>query len=374
MFYEYTGNLHIHTTYSDGTGTFNDVVDAAVRAGVDFVFVTDHNVLVREAEEGYRRGVLTLGGQEVHDDDRLPQRDHLLCLGVTSDLAGQAVDPQRLIDAANKQGALSFLAHPHEVVTVLAPDHWSWESWHVTGYTGVELWNYMSSFRGFTTSRIRSLLLGFVPHWFLRGPVPDTIRKWDELSQQRPVVAIGGTDVHGWTYGMGPLRRIFLPYSHCARALNTHILSTRPLLGATHNGSGPEEAARHDRALVLAALCAGHCWVGYDLAGATQGFRFAAWQLPFGRQPQPEQPPDAIMGDTLDTPVSGCTTYFRIEAPASAELRIFRNGELMTRRVGQQLEFASCEPGVYRVELKRRRWGRPRSWVFSNPIYVRPTN
>ncbi|RIK37157.1 MAG: hypothetical protein DCC55_25125 [Chloroflexi bacterium] len=369
--FEYTGNIHIHTTYSDGVGTFDDVVEAALWAGDDFVYVTDHNVLVREREEGYRRGLLTLVGQEVHDDDRVPQRNHLLCLGVTSDVTGQARDPQQLIDAVNAQQGLSFLAHPYEEVTPLAPDHWAWESWEVGGYTGVELWNYMSSFRGFTTSRFRTLVMGIMPHWFLRAPLSKMVRKWDELTQQRQVVAIGGTDVHGWTIGMGPLRRVFLPYRHCAQALNTHILTPRRLLGAPPNGRSDPEHLRHDRELVLDALRRGHCWVGYDLAGATRGFRFAAWQTPAGVTPPAAESPHAIMGDGMALPQWGCEIYLRVDAPAVAEIRLLRNGHVVTRRWGRRLEYFVSTPGVYRAELWRTRWGRLRGWIFSNPIYVR---
>ena len=50
--YEYAGNLHMHTTYSDGAGTHAEIARAAVRAGLDFVVVTDHNVWV-DGLEGY---------------------------------------------------------------------------------------------------------------------------------------------------------------------------------------------------------------------------------------------------------------------------------------------------------------------------------
>lgn len=370
IWYEYTGNLHIHTTYSDGVATFDEVVDAAVRARADFLYVTDHNVLVCDREEGYRHGVLTLVGQEVHDDERVPQRNHLLCLGVTTDLAGQATDPQGLIDAINTQRALSFLAHPFEDVTPLAPDHWGWESWEVTGYTGVELWNYMSSYRCFTTSRLRTLIMGIFPQWYLRGPLPKMVRKWDELTGQRPVVAIGGTDVHGWTIGMGPLRRVFLPYLHCFQALNTHILTPQRLLGPA-NGTAKPDHLRHDRELVLDALRRGHCWIGYDLAGPTHGFRFAAWPTPVGVTPPPAEPPAAIMGDTMLPPQRGCEIYLCIAAPLPAEIRLLRNGQVIACHHGRSLEHRIATPGVYRAELWRTRWGHPRAWIFSNPIYVR---
>ena len=45
-------NLHMHTTYSDGSGTHQEIAEAALEAGLDVVIVTDHNVLV-QGLEGY---------------------------------------------------------------------------------------------------------------------------------------------------------------------------------------------------------------------------------------------------------------------------------------------------------------------------------
>ena len=47
-------NLHMHTTYSDGHGTHADLAEAALRAGLDAIIVTDHNVWVNGIE-GYRQ-------------------------------------------------------------------------------------------------------------------------------------------------------------------------------------------------------------------------------------------------------------------------------------------------------------------------------
>ena len=61
--------LHMHTVYSDGTGTHAELAAAGLRAGVDVLIVTDHNVLVSDIEgytqEGKRR-LLLLSGEEVH--------------------------------------------------------------------------------------------------------------------------------------------------------------------------------------------------------------------------------------------------------------------------------------------------------------------
>ena len=36
MYHEYFGNIHMHTTHSDGTGTVDDIVAAAQTAGLDY--------------------------------------------------------------------------------------------------------------------------------------------------------------------------------------------------------------------------------------------------------------------------------------------------------------------------------------------------
>jgi predicted metal-dependent phosphoesterase TrpH len=40
------GNTHTHTTYSDGDSSPETVVDWCVDHGYDFIFLTDHNVII----------------------------------------------------------------------------------------------------------------------------------------------------------------------------------------------------------------------------------------------------------------------------------------------------------------------------------------
>src|SRR6266581_7404675 len=99
-------NLHMHTIYSDGGGTHQDIARAALKCGLDAVIVTDHNVLVSGPQGYYREGkkqVLMLLGEEVHDQARHPQKNHLLVLGANREMATFAQNPQNLID--NIRGA-----------------------------------------------------------------------------------------------------------------------------------------------------------------------------------------------------------------------------------------------------------------------------
>ena len=107
-------NLHMHSRYSDGGGSHRDIASAAVKCGLDAVLVTDHNVLVPALRGYYRDGarqVLVLIGEELHDRNRDPQKNHLLVFGANREMAAFAADPSNLIQSINASGGLSFIAH-----------------------------------------------------------------------------------------------------------------------------------------------------------------------------------------------------------------------------------------------------------------------
>ena len=347
--YEYAGNLHVHTPYSDGQALHAEVAQAAAKAGLDFVIVTDHNVWVDGIERHYDK-VLLLVGEEIHDVRRQPQSNHLLVYNAESELATLAADPQGLINEANQRGGLCFLAHPYEYRSPLSPDLDAipWVDWNVTGYAGLEIWNYMSEFKALAHSKLSALLYAYFPALGISGPFRITLRQWDQLlSQGRRVAAIGGSDAHGDTYSLGPLRRVVFSYEHLFRCVNTHIITERPFNGTLE----------HDKKLVYDALRAGHAWVGYDLLASTAGFRFNARSINNY----------ATMGDELKR--TGASR-FDVHTPYGGDIRLLCNGRVVARARGRKLEYTTADPGAYRVEVYRRHRLGHRGWIFSNPIYV----
>lgn len=347
-------NLHMHTRYSDGTGLHKDIAAAAMRQGLDAVIVTDHNVLAEGFEGWHRDGnkrVLMLVGQEIHDQARDPQKNHLLVFGADRDLATLAEDPQALIRAVREAGGICFLAHPHEPAAPLFHEtDITWEAWETQGYTGLELWNHLSQLKYALTSWPRAVFHVFFPYFFMTAPDGATLAKWDELlAAGRRVAVVGGSDAHALHHRLGPLRRTIFPYDFHFRALNTHLLIPRPLSGDS----------RADIGLVLEALGAGCGWVGYDLIAPTRGFRFSAQ----GRGSE------AVMGGEI--PLEGGVTL-QIKLPAAAQVSLWRNGrKVQAWRRAERCACAVTEAGAYRVEVHRRYLGRMRGWIYSNPIYVR---
>jgi hypothetical protein len=345
---ERAGSIHIHTDYSDGAGTHAEVAEAAAGAGLDFVVVTDHNVLARE-HEGWRSRVLVLVGEEVHDP-AAPDVNHLLVLGAERDLAPLAGDPQALLRAAQAHGGLAFIAHPHERAgRAIAEGAIDWVAWDAEGYTGLEIWNYMSEFKGLLSSRLAAVALAYAPRLGIRGPFPETLARWDALLARGGVVyALGGADAHAQEYALGPLRRRVFDYPHLFRAVTTHVLVSGEWTGRLD----------HDARLVYEALAAGRAFVAYDALADARGFRFTA-------EDEVEERP---MGATVP---AWHGLALRIEAPRDAYLRLVRHGEVVAEGEGCCLVFPNPFPGAYRAEAYLHHALRRRGWIFSNPIFVR---
>jgi len=352
--HEIVVNLHMHTRYSDGFGTHKDIAQAAMRAGVEVVIVTDHNVLVQGVEGYYRSGPkrsLLLVGQEVHDQALEPQKNHLLVLDANRDVATFAYDPQRLVDAVREAGGMSFIAHPSDpAAPAFGEGDISWERWDVTGFTGIELWNSLSEFKVFLKSKLHGIFYAYYPQLIGHGPIPEVLLKWDELLVDgKRIVAIGGSDAHAWPHHLGPLRRVIFPYEFHFKTINTHLFIPEPLSGD----------AAVDRRLVYDAIGNGRCFVGYDLPASTRGFVFKAQ----GRGGT------AYMGEEI--PARGGVTL-QIRLPKLADCRLIQDGIVLKEwQRGDNFAHITTEPGVYRVEVYRRYLGRRVGWIFSNPIYIR---
>jgi len=347
-------NLHMHTRFSDGTGTHKDIANAAIRTGLDAVIVTDHNVLVQGVEGYYRAGrsrVLLLVGQEIHDQDRDPQKNHLLAFNTSRDLSTLADDPQLLINSINAAGGLSFLAHPDDLDSpVFNEPNISWDAWEVHGYTGLELWNGLSELKTLLHTKLHGVFYAFFPQFMAHHPMPETLQRWEELlARGGRVVAIGGSDAHALDMHMGPLHRTIFPYDFHFRTINTHVFISEPLTGDILT----------DKKLVYDALAAGRCFVGYDLPASTRGFSFKAKGL--------EE--SAIMGEEISAR-RGVTLQAHLPKPA--EIRLIKDGKTIgIWKNSQACAHSTDEPGVYRVEAWKSYLGFKRGWIFSNPIYVR---
>ncbi len=341
--HDYKGCLHIHSTYSDGDASVEEIIQAARRAGLDYVVLTDHDTLRARTDglAGWHDGVLLVVGAEVHAG-----RHHCMVLGL-DELDG--LSPGRrtrdALEAIKARAGLAFVVHPcpcHKpLFGVWVP---GWDEWDLQCFDGVEIWPYLHDWISDLT------LWNFLSHHrepdaWVKGPDQRVLRWWDTCGRERRVVGIGSLDNHARRL---PFRRWYvlemLPHDYAFRTVRTHLVSPQPF-------SGDAEA---DTDLICRLLAEGRCYVSYDLLADPTGFVFEA------RRGQSAFPMGAEL--PADAPVQ-----MRVAAPRTAHLRLLKDGHTIAQTHGQTLSRSVHEPGVYRVEA----YLNDRPWIFSNPIYLR---
>lgn len=337
---DYKGVIHVHSRYSDGSGSLKKIVGAANQAGLDYLIITDHNTLRHKEEgaEGWHNKTLVLVGEEVSPS----QGNHYLALGIEKPINPEGMDTQKYIDEVKRQGGLGFIAHPDsQGKRSLLLKKRPWTAWEAKDFTGLELWSYMYDW-------LVPITLFNLPYYFLyparaiKGPSKKALRRWDKFAQERPVVAIGGADAHARHIIPGGILKLF-PYRQIFSTIRTHILAP------------PFQLDRdHDRSLIYSALQKGHNYLSHDYLAEASGLMFRA----------KAKNKEAIMGDEIEFS-RGLT--LKASSPRPASLRLIGNGEVIKESEGDSLEMSLRQRGVYRLEVHLE--GKP--WIFTNPIYVR---
>jgi hypothetical protein len=127
------GNLHAHSTNSDGVRGPDRVVEDYAARGYDFLAVSDHDTLTDSTEYRSRRGPVVLPAVEVSANG-----PHLLHVGA-SDAVTPDPDRQSVVDAVGDDGGIAVPAHPNWGETF---DHWSHADLErIEGYDGIEIYN-----------------------------------------------------------------------------------------------------------------------------------------------------------------------------------------------------------------------------------------
>ncbi|MBA4420185.1 MAG: hypothetical protein C0391_03470 [Anaerolinea sp.] len=352
--YEVIVNSHVHTYLSDGHASYQEIAEAAIKAGLDAVILTDHNVFVRGMDRFYHsngKKVLLLAGLEVHDQLRYPQKNHLLAFFPTADLSRFASEPSQLIQHAISTGALTFLAHPvdPEMRAFGEPDI-SWVDWEIKGYTGIELWNGFSEIKGRSRNILDTIFYAFFPHYLAHQPLTATLKLWDDLiAKGKPCVAIGGSDAHALQKKALWFTKTIFPYAYHFRAINNHLQIENPL-------SDHVEIAKIQ---LYEAFSRGRSFIGYELPFPTKGFSFCGQGMKGTVQ----------MGETSG--IKGGIT-FHVHLPALAECTLLKDGhQVKIWKNSTNCTYITDKPGVYRVEVYTHYLGKRRGWIYSNPIYAR---
>ena len=348
--YSYPGNIHIHSHYSDGSGSMKDIISDEAAAGLSYIIVADHDTLAGLQEESIHRGVVLLVGVELNVNNC-----HYLALGLDEIPSSNDIKPQQVIDQVKASGGVGFLAHPFEKGSdyLQKGKAYPWNRWPVFNFDGMEVWNYTSHWRGRHHSRFKTL------YWFfldrkgaMNGPPQELLRLWDCYNINHGLtVGIGSSDAHAYPYKFGPFKVVVFPYYYLFKTINTYIVLEEEL-------SKEFDKARQE---ILCALKSGRCYASYDSLHPARNFLFYA----------KSHTEKVLMGGAAE--ITG-DLELHVNSPSKrSQIRLIYNGRLLKVVNGQSTVFRPSKPGVYRAEVYYRPLLRcPRPWIYSNPIFVKP--
>jgi hypothetical protein len=344
----------VHSNYShDGRRSVEEVADAAARAGVRVVFLTEHNTLAPliEGKEGWHGDVLVLVGAEITTGS-----GYLLVLDPRADLPTRARGfvLNDLVARYREAGAMVLLAHP---------DHprlgWRDEVPEIDGLEVIDVFDQLmaTSFArkavglaAYPANPVMAILSGI--HW-----PREVLARWDRMSQERPTLGVLALDAHGGIALTEETDVVIPSHETAFRLGRLHFVTPEPL---RHDAA--------DRGRVYRALRAGHFYNAFDGFAPADGFRFDV-RLGEAR---------GLMGETLSFQ-PGQVADIRVPPVGDAVVRLLRDGAVLHEAPGEtEIRVPLPGPGAYRVEVDLRVDLFPiggaayRPWIFSNHVYVRP--
>jgi hypothetical protein len=368
-YYDYAGASHVHSKHSDGAGSVSEIADAAARAGLDFVLVTDHNAMTAQKlgeDHYYADGrVLVIVGTEFGTDI-----GYLLVFDVPDTFAPFHGSAEEGMNKIKDSGGYGFIALPCDL-----KGPWR-DPERRAPWIGLEVFNLSCIAR--TKINLPGFLLA-VLRYFGRNPGsvfnlvaarPDEeMRLWDrmllgasERGESMPL-ALGSLDAHavmkvaGQTYPFPTYEQVF-------RTLRTHALTHRPL-------TNRQEFYTEDQQIIHGSLRSGLSYISYDNYADATGFEFGLHRM--GELA-------AEMGDICELPSDYAANPFVLNASAPRSrsiVRLFCDGKLVALARGGRLEYPVFKRGTYRIEVylyKYRLFNLcygAKPWIFSNPIRVK---
>jgi PHP domain-containing protein len=346
--FEYSGAIHVHSTFSDGSGEVKEIAGYAEEVGLDYIILTDHNTLraLTEGYEGHYGNTLLLVGCEINDKQNL---NHYLAFGIDSTQSTR-IPAKEYVKKVKDAGGIGFLAHPHEKRSSMK-EHppYPWVEWDTNDFTGIEIWNHMSEWmEGLTEENKYNHFVH--PLRSVEAPPKETLKVWDELNKKRKVVGIGGIDAHAHKINLlGFFEVEVFPYKVLFKSIRTHVLINKKLPKSDSTGS-----LASSKKMIYEALETGRCFVSNYYHGDATGFRFFA------------EVGNKIFqaGDTID---EGEKVKLRVMLPnISGTIKLIYDGKEIEKIDNIDAEFFVTKVGVYRVEV----YLENKAWIFSNHIRI----
>lgn len=355
-FFDYRGVTNVSTNRTLGSGEDREIIDDAKQAGLDYVFITDFNLLdASVSPEAYYGELLVLRGAKYsYLDSRLlyyradgfPSADSIGEIQVhLTDLLSQQ---------ANSRGeTFLVLAHPF-----LKGYSWTGE-WPI-GLDGLEIINFKRvQQQHFNESKLSSfwslLIYPFNPELaFIRlfSEPSEEIQFWNSLNQKGAVIGHLGLEATAKAIPITGSVVKFPSYETLFRLGSEHVLLRSELTGSVMS----------DKIKIQRALRKGEFYCALDVLGDPKGFNVIL----------EDKEQLFLMGSQLKWKPK---LSFRIEMPeliGPSEILVYRDGEIFQTLPGRSTQIPVEKPGAYRfvvrlkVELPLPDKSRWVPWIYTN--------
>jgi hypothetical protein len=346
------GAYHVHSQRSDGTGTLDDIANAAARADLQFVIVTDHGDRAAPEAPAYRSGVLVIDAVEISTRD-----GHYVAMGLGATPYRLAGDAREVIEDVRRFGGFGFAAHPNS-----PKDDLQWRAWEAD-FEGLEWLNADSEWRDEPWASLLAALLTYPLRpaetlGALLDEPRDTLAQWNALTRTRRVPVLAASDAHARLGGFEqsdpyedrPLARV-PSYEASFQTFANYVILASALTGD----------AATDASLVLTAIREGHAFTAIDSLATLGAFEAKAV----------DGVSVATPGAYLDA-VAPVAIEAAIAAPVGTTLAVLKDGQRLfeTERPALRVDIGR-EPGAYRIEARlpgQRSNAVP--WLLTNPMYI----
>ncbi|MGH8102971.1 MAG: PHP domain-containing protein [bacterium] len=333
--------FHIHTIFSDGRANREPLLAAARSTGASIVAIVDHDTVENRTWMGWQKNCFILAGTEV----TLKGDQHAVAFGLDKAPTPRVESAATLLNGLPRR-AFTYIAHPYDQpCPVFGLRGYPFTEWkHQDRFHGIEVWNLVSTAKGYARSFLRGAQLFKNTVLLLPYPTREVLQKWDEIAATHRYFGICGLDEH--TY---PIHKYWF---------NEEVFGLEKSFGIMRNHLLLDESVLRTSAAedeILKCLREGRFYFAFDGREPADGFDFrvrtADGEFPMGAE-IPFNPP----------------VQLRFKLPRKAGMKIFCNGVMAAFHSGEEFFVPADKPGCYRAEV----YYRARPWIFSNPIWLLP--
>jgi hypothetical protein len=124
----YKGNVHLHTTNSDGVLSPEEICNVYRDAGYNFIAITDHRKVTEV--ENKKKDFLVIPGEELDKGSF-----HVVGVNLKKAIENEGLSIQQMLDRINEQNAIAIIAHPYWSAST------SSDLLGYKGYAAIEVYN-----------------------------------------------------------------------------------------------------------------------------------------------------------------------------------------------------------------------------------------